>query len=342
MLSSPVELGIAGFGLAFGDNQDVQETAPDYVPDPERVYSWGYRAFHRAPDDVSATDMGAAAARQALGRLDLEAADASLIALALSEVPEYPHWDSCSAIARKLGVRKVQTLLLTEGCSSGSTGLAVIAGTLAQQPEIDTVLFMAVNRVSEFHRNRMSVNNAVHSDGAVAAVLRRGHPALRWLGTDQFTIPDLGDWFRTRYGGATAPVPPAGWSISDEPPGHEQVQAHFSKDPGQLREFGQQAIDWTIAVISGACARTGLTRDDIDHLIYLNDPDGITDIAKVLGLPLERTNLAIAAAHGHMGAADQLVALAEQVEDGTIKSGDVVALAGISIGMRWFATVLRA
>ena len=41
------------------------------------------------------------------------------------------------------------------------------AGQLAIQPELQTVLFVAVNRVSEFHRNRMNVNNAVHSDGAV-------------------------------------------------------------------------------------------------------------------------------------------------------------------------------
>jgi 3-oxoacyl-[acyl-carrier-protein] synthase-3 len=340
--SIPVELGISGFGYAFGEDQDVKESAASYVSDPDRVFQWGYHTFHRASDGVTGIDLAAAAARQALDHQAMDASDADLIVLALSEVPDYPHWDSSAALARELKVTRGQTLLLNEGCASGTTGLGMVAGMLAIQPEINTVLFVAVNRVSEFHRNRMKVNNAVHSDGAVAAILQRGHPRLRWLATEQFTYPEYCDWFRTDYGGAIAPVAPAGWSSSSGPAGHEQVQAHFDKDPERLREFGTQAIDRTVGVIAGACARAGVSEHEVSHLIYLNDPDGIADIAKALGLPMERTNAAVAAGHGHMGSADQLVALGEQVEQGTIKPGEVVAMAGISIGMRWFCSLVRA
>lgn len=342
MAGAAIELGITNFGTAYGETQDVARTAGNYVPDPDRVLQWGYHSYHRAADGVTATDLAAQSARTALDDAGLTAADVDLIVLATSELPEYLHWDSSAALARELKVVQSQTLLLTEGCASGVTGLGTVAGLMAIQPELSTVLFTAVNRVSEFHRNRMKVNNAVHSDGAASVIMRRGHRRLRWLATEQFTDPDLCDWFRTDYGGAAEPLPPQGWSSLTAPVGHERVQAHFRKDPARLRAFGALAIDRSVQVIEGACARAGVPMSDLAHFIYINDPDGIADIAPRLGLPLERTNTAVAAEHGHMGAADQLSCLAEQIEQGTIKPGDLVALSGISIGMRWYCTLIQA
>lgn len=334
--------GIAGFGYAFGEDQDVARVAGAYVPDPERVLRWGYRTFHRAADDVTATALAAAAARDALAGLGLEAADLDLLVVAASEMPEYPHWDSAAALARALKITHTQTLLLTEGCASGVTGLGLVAGVYAVQPEIDTALFVAVNRVSEFHRNRMNVNTAVHSDGAVAAVLRRGHPQTRWLATEQFTHPSLCDWFRTDYGGAVAPVPPEGWSSAAAPASAERVHAHFGKDPRRLRAFVDALSARSIQVIEGACRRAGVERDELTHLFALNEPaDAIDAVARPLGIPPERTNVDLSMVHGHMGAADQLTTLGLRWDAGELGPGDLVALTGTSIGMRWYCSLVK-
>jgi 3-oxoacyl-[acyl-carrier-protein] synthase-3 len=42
-----------------------------------------------------------------------------------------------------------------------------------------------------------------------------------------------------------------------------------------------------------------------------------------------------------MGAADQLVSLGVMLDGGEIKPGDVVALSGTSIGMRWYCSLVR-
>jgi 3-oxoacyl-[acyl-carrier-protein] synthase-3 len=341
MVRPPVEFGIVGFGYSFGEDQDVERTAGAYVSDPERIVRWGYHTFHRATDGVTPTALAAEAARDALARVGLDPMDLDLVALATSEMPEYPYWDSSAALARELKIREKQTLLLTEGCACGVTGLGYVAGLLAVQPELDTVLFTAVNRVSEFHRNRMNVNNAVHSDGAVAVVLRRDHPRGRWLATEQFTDSDMCDWFRTDYGGSVAPVPPPGWSSATAPSGTETVQAHFQKDPRQLREFGELVNNRTVAVIEGACRRAGIDRDQVSQVVYINDPDGIMDVSQAFGIATEHTNYELARAHGHMGAADQLIALGQHIENGEVEPGDVVAMCGISIGMRWYCTLIR-
>ncbi|GAB3979791.1 hypothetical protein GCM10029978_076120 [Actinoallomurus acanthiterrae] len=342
MVRPPVQFGISEFGYAFGEDQDVAKEASSYVSDPERILSWGYHTFHRAADGVTAVDLAAEAGRNALERAGTGADRIDLLVLAASEVPGYLNWDPSTALARELNIPGVQTLLLTEGCASGVTGLGIVAGLLAVRPELRTVLFVAVNRVSEYHRNRMTVNNAVHSDGAVAAILRRGHDHNQWLATEQIMDAELCDWFRTDYGGAVAPVPPEGWSAMTAPAGHERVQAHFQKDPKRLRAFAQQAVERSTGVIDGACRQAGVRREDVAHFIYINDPDGIGDLAPLLDLPLERTNQAIAAEHGHMGAADQLTVFGRQLEQGVIRPGDLVALTGISIGMRWYCTLIRA
>lgn len=346
MVGDPAAFGIAGFGYAFGEDQNVQQTAGDYVTDPERVVRWGYHTFHRAPAGVTAVALAAEAAHDALSRSRLDAEETSaedidLVVVATSEMPEYPYWDSSAALARELKIAQTQTLLLNEGCACGVTGLAMVAGLLAIQPELHTVLFVAVNRVSEFHRNRMNVNNAVHSDGAVAAILRRGHPHNRWLATEQFTDPELCDWFRTDYGGSVAPVPPPGWSSATAPSGTETVQAHFQKDPRRLKEFGEQVMARNLGVIDGACRRAGVPREQVSRIIYINDPDGIEDICALSGTPLERTNWERAKAHGHMGAADQLVCYGQLLARGDLAPGELVALTGISIGMRWYCSLIR-
>lgn len=337
-----VDLGIASFGFAFGEDQDVAATAGDYVTDPERVLKWGYRTFHRAADNVHATDLAAGAAQQALDRLGISADALDLVVLANSEMPEYTHWDSAAALARKLKIERTQTLLLNEGCGSGVTGLYYVASTMAMQPEIQTALFVAVNRVSEFHRNRMNVNNSVHSDGAVATVLRRNHPDNRWLATDQFTDPEYSDLLRTEFGGAVHPQPPDGRFGLDTPSGYEKIHEHFGKDPRRLRKFLAERNQRILDVIDNACGRAGISRADIAHVIYINDSAaGIAAIAEPLGLPPHRSNARFAPEHGHMGAADQLTSLGLHLESGDLATGDVVALCGMSTGMHWCATLIQ-
>ncbi|HLU97725.1 MAG TPA: 3-oxoacyl-[acyl-carrier-protein] synthase III C-terminal domain-containing protein [Thermobifida alba] len=342
MADLTVDIGIASLGFAFGTDQDVAQTAGEYVPDPERVLKWGYRTFHRAADDVHATDLAATAAHQALQRAGTDAHELDLVVLATSDMPERSYWDSASALAGKLGIERTQTLLLNEGCASGINGFFYVAAAMAMRPEADTVLFAVVNRVSEFHRNRMNVFNSVLSDGAAAAVIRRGHPANRWLASASFTVPRYNDLISLDFGGTVQPLPPQGWSSRTAPSGYDRIDEHFGNDPARLRRFLGERVDYIREVIDEACARAGITRGDIDHVIYTNDsPASITAIAQALDHPPHRTNAELSPEHGHMGAADQLVSLGQHIERGDVHPGDVVALCGISTGMQWCCTLLR-
>lgn len=341
MTGPAVLFGLDGFGYAFGEDQAVADVVGDYVDTTERVLNWGYRTFHRAPDGVHATDLAASAARQALDRSGLAAADVDLVVLAGPDIPEYLAWDGAAALARELKIERTQTLVLNEGCGAGVHGLYHVAAAMATQPEVTTALFVAVNRTSEFHRNRMNLVNTVLSDAAVAVVARRGHPARRWLATEQFTDPEHCDVLRVDFGGAVNPLPPPDWSARHAPGGHEQIRRQFGDSPDRLRRFLEHRYERLVEVVEAACARAGVDRADLTHLLYLNDSAAsIAAVAEPLGVPLARTNADLAPDHGHMGGADQLVSLGLKLERGEIRPGDLVALCGISVG-RWGATLIR-
>ncbi|MGW6909670.1 3-oxoacyl-ACP synthase III family protein [Streptomyces sp. NPDC054940] len=336
-MNAPVALGIASLAHVLGEPCDVAETAHSYVDDPDRVIRWGYRTFHRAAPGIGQTRMAADAARQALDAAGLSASDIDYLVVADSGVPEYLNWDASAAVARELELGATPTLLATQGCASAVTALQQIAGLMAVRDDIQRVLLVAVHRVSETHINRMRNNTCLGSDGAAAAVVQRGHDRLQWLATDQIVDPRYVDFFRVEYGGSAAP---AGENLEVDQ--MALVHQHFRREPEQLAQFVKDVDHQVAAVVERACERAGVSSTEIKRLIYLNDNQhSLAGVAKATGVPLERTNAALAAELSHVGCADQLICLSIYDSRDELAPGDLVALAGLSGGMQWFCSLVR-
>jgi 3-oxoacyl-[acyl-carrier-protein] synthase-3 len=335
----PAEFGIFALAHALGDPRDVTSTAADYVDDPDRVLGWGYRTYHRSPEGTRPTALAARAATKALATAGIDSKDLDLVVVADSNVPDHLLWDASTALTREIGTT-ASTLLLTQGCASGVTAFQHIAGTFATRDDVDTVLLVTVNQVSEAHTNRMRSNTLLSSDGAAAAVLRRGHSRLRWLATEQITDPTYNDFYRVEYGGGAAPVAPEGTGNLDIDP-LALVYRHFRREPDHLARFVRTLNGRVRTIYERACDSAGVDTNQIAKFLFLNDnQDSLAEIAKAVGIPLERTNAALGADLGHCGGADQLICLDTYLERGELVEGDVVALAGISIGMHWYCTLL--
>jgi len=94
-------------------------------------------------------------------------------------------------------------------------------------------------------------------------------------------------------------------------------------------------------VIEEALANAGLKTEDVDHLLLHQANIRIMEIvAQRLGIPMEKVihNLE---EYGNTSAASIPLALAEAVQSGKIKKGDVIACAGFGAGLSWGATVMR-
>ncbi|MFE3097608.1 3-oxoacyl-ACP synthase III family protein [Streptomyces sp. NPDC059248] len=326
---------------SIGEPYDVVEEARRHGVNQHLVRSMGFRTLHRAPPGVTTTEFGVAAASAAMTKAGLDASDIDFLVVASGNLPEYFHWDLSTAIARDLGLRGVPTLSLSQGCLSAVLAFENIAGLFATRGEVGTVLHISAERVSDEHVNRLGNGTTADSDGAVAAVLRRGHPSLRWLASEQLTDAAYADFFRLEYGGNAAPVPPAGRSNRDVDAGYS-IFRYFDGDAERFSAYAEMTDARIAEAVDGACKRAGVQRADLSQVILLHaNQVALRNAAGALGIPLERTNADLAASLGHFGGMDPLLCLDIYTDRGAFRPGDLVALAGMSSGLHWFCTLIE-
>ncbi|MEV0428680.1 3-oxoacyl-[acyl-carrier-protein] synthase III C-terminal domain-containing protein [Micromonospora sp. NPDC050495] len=337
----PVALGVAALAHVLGEPVDVAVAAPRYTTDLDRVRSWEYRTFHRAADGIGVTDLAVVAGGTALDRAGVAAADLDLVVLAVPDLVEHLYWDAAAHTQARLGAHDAEAVLLNQACGGGVAGFDTVAGRFATHPGYRTALLIGANRVCEPYWNRMEINTSVFSDGAAAAVLVRDHDRCRWLATETISDGRYAGFMRMPVGGAAAPfTPDAGTPRVGDPA--ERLNEFFAGDVRRMFRFVAAIRDRNRRVVAAACARAGVTPADIRRFVHFHDnARQFAELAKDLGVELDRTNVDLALDHGHVGCADQLIGLEHHLAHGDLTAGDLVALTSTGSGMHWVCTLLR-
>jgi 3-oxoacyl-[acyl-carrier-protein] synthase III len=340
--------GIVAMGEALGEPVRITDSViKEYTNDSEAVRSWGYRSFHRAGDGTFLTDLAVRAAEQALAAASADAADIDLVVLAITDFSEYLCWDAAAALQGRIGARRAEAVLVNHACCSGVMAFDIVGGRFATHPDYQNALLVTSNRICETYQNRMESSTSVLSDGAAAALVRRGHERGRWLATEVITDGTYANFFRMETGGT---VQPFGTDATSGGEGlHQQQRSPMSRvaelldnDARRMLDFFQKFGGNMRAVVDRICARTGTDIADIKRFIHLNDnQQALADMARTLGIPVARLNGDLAFEHGHFGSADQLVGLHQLMSAGELTDGDLVALTTLGGGMHWAATLLR-
>lgn len=341
MSAPPVGVGVAALAHVLGEPVDVAAAAAAYTKDLDRLRSWEYRTFHRAGPGVGVTDLAVVAGGTALDRAGLTAADVDLVVLALPDLAEYLYWDPAAHTQARLGAHRAEAVLLNQACGGGVAAFDTVAGRFATHPGYRTALVIGANRVCEPYWNRMEVNTSVFSDGAAAAVLVRDHDRCRWLATETITDGRYAGFMRMPVGGAAAPfTPDAGTPRVGDPA--DRLNEFFAGDVRRMFQFVATIRERNRQVVETACDRAGVTLADVRRFVHFHDnARQFAELAKDLGVDLERTNVELALGHGHIGCADQLIGLERHLDSGELTTGDLVALTSTGSGMHWVCTLLR-
>lgn len=339
-----MDFGLVSFGVALGDPAPVASVVGEYTKYAGRTLGYGYRNVHRCPPETGLTDLALAAGRQALAVAGVEPAELDLIVLAVTDITEYLYWDAAASITYRLGAANAEACLISQACAGGVLCLDTVAGKLATHPGYRTALVIAANRCCEAYWNRMETQSLVFSDGAAAAVARRGHPRLRWLATEALTEGRYADFYRLDEGGAAAPFGPQTAAASG-PRARDSwgVMEFFAHNVERLKQFTADLDSHAKTVFDRACERTGTNVADLAKVILLSENQAaMSALAEALGVPLSLTNLDLALEHGHLGAADYLFGLSRCLADGDLTSGRRVALVARGRGMHWACAILEA
>ena len=263
---------------------------------------------------VGGTTAGLAteAARKALERADIDAADLDLTLVATC-TPDQALPAVASSVQHALGAGG-GALDVNAACSGFVYGLVMADGLLGGRAQ--RVLLVGAETLSRIVDWDDRGTAILFGDGAGAAVLEAGV--------------------------GTGPGALLGWDLGSDGSLRHLLQADVG---GTIEMDGQEVFRRAVRIMvessERALARAGITPDEVDLFVpHQANARIIATAGARLGIPEDRTALVLGET-GNTSAASIPLALARAADEGRLSAGDRVLMVGFGAGMSWAAAVLE-
>lgn len=284
----------------------------------------GIRARHIAAPNEKTSDLAIAAARKALANAGLPAEALDVIVLATT-TPDHTFPATATRVQAALGMTGGVAFDLQAVCSGFVFAMAVADNfiRLGQARHVLVIGAETFSRILDWEDRSTCV---LFGDGAGAVVLQaiEGEGTSDDRGVLSTHLHSEGRHYDLLW--------VDGGPSSTQTTGHVRMngQEVFRNAVTKLAEVVQEALD-----------ANGLKASDIDWLVPHQANRRIIDgTARKLGLPAEKVVLTVER-HGNTSAASIPLALVEAVEDGRIKTGDLVLMEAIGGGLSWGSALVR-
>lgn len=284
----------------------------------------GITQRHVVADDQLTSDLALAAAERAIAAAGIDVSELDLLILATS-TPDNTFPATAAKVQARLGMHQGAAFDVQAVCAGFICALSV-ADSFLRSGQARTALIIGAETYSRILDWSERTTCVLFGDGAGAAVLRAeesdGNGADRGvLATKMHTD---GRHYDALYvdGGVS----------SSQTSGHLRMQG---------KEVYRHAVVNLAAVAGEAMEAAGLAPSDIDWLVpHQANLRIMNAIARRLDLPPEKMVVTVDR-HANTSSASIPLALVEAIEDGRIKSGDVVLMEAIGGGFVWGSAVAR-
>jgi 3-oxoacyl-[acyl-carrier-protein] synthase-3 len=280
----------------------------------------GIRQRYMAAPHETATFMGTAAARAALGDAGIgpELVDAVILA---TSTPDEAFPATAVRVQAELGMTHGFAFDISAACSGFVYALSV-ADAFIRQGTVRHVLVIGSEVYSRIMNWQDRGTCVLFGDGAGAFLLSAGDSAGPGiLSTHLHAQGSLGGIL---YVDGAVGQP--------DRPGHLVMKG---------QEVFRHAVTKLAAVVEEALAANGLSHADVDWLVPHQANRRIIDaMGRKLNLPPERVVVTVDR-HANTSAASIPLALAEAYVDGRIKPGDLVLMEALGGGLTWGAALAR-
>jgi len=283
----------------------------------------GIRQRYIAADDQKTSDLAIEAAKRALMQAGRSAQDVDLIIVATA-TPDLTFPATAARVQAALGVTRGAAFDIQAVCSGFVFALTTADNFLARGQAKTAIVIGAetFSRILDWTDRGTCV---LFGDGAGAVVLEARSPE------DAGNRGILSTFLRTdgRY--------------------HDLLYVDGGPSQtgtvGLLRMQGNAVFRQAVEHISGAmveaCARAGVSLDEVDWFVPHQANQRILDgVARRLGIPAEKV-VSTVAMHGNTSAASVPLALDAAIQDGRIKAGDLVLIEALGGGLTWGAALFR-
>lgn len=290
------------------------ETSDEWI-----VERTGIRARHFAEPDVTASELGVHAARNALEAAGRQASEVDLIIVATS-TPDMVFPSAAAILQNKLGVAGCAAFDVQAVCS-GFVYALTVADAMIRTGSAKCALVIGAevfSRILDFSDRTTCV---LFGDGAGAVVLEASE-------TPGILASDLHADGK-HVGILCVPGTVAGGKVLGDPLLKMDGQAVFKLAVGVLESAARATL-----------AKAGKTEADIDWLIpHQANIRIMQGTAKKLKLPMDKLVVTVDQ-HGNTSAASIPLALDSAVRGAQVKKGDTLMLEGVGGGFTWGAVLL--
>lgn len=291
----------------------------------------GIRERRWIDGDVGASELAEHASREALAEAGLEPKDIDLVLFAtLSPDLNFP--GSGCLLQARLGIPGVPAMDIRNQCTGFLYGLKT-ADAFIRSGMAKHVLLVG----AEVHSTGIDVTTrgrdvaVLFGDGAGAAVVGPTEGDSRVIDSELHADGRYAEILMVE-----APASRLNPRLTAEMMAEGR---HFPKMDG--RSVFKHAVERLPEVIKSILAKNGYTLADVDVLVPHQANLRINEmVARQLGFPPEKVVNNIQK-YGNTTAASIPIALHEAVQDGRVKKGQLVLLAGFGAGLTWGATLVR-
>ena len=308
--------------LTNADLEKIVDTTDDWI-----TSRTGIRERRMAAEDEYTSTMGIAAARIALERADVDAADLDLIIVA-TITPDMPFPATACIVQQELGATKAAAFDLEAACTGFLYALE-IGRQFIDNAMYQNVLIIGAEKLSSIIDWKDRNTCVLFGDGAGAAVLQhradsRGVLATR-LGSDG--------------GKANILAMPGGGCRQPATINSVNERIHFLKMEG--KEVFKNAVNAMTGAAKEVLERSGAGMEDIKCVIpHQANQRIISAVGERLGTRDDQVFVNLHK-YGNTSAASVAVALDEAVSTGRIERGDLILIIAFGAGLTWGATVLE-
>ncbi len=326
---SEKKVGVIGLGkylpenrLTNADLEKIVDTTDEWI-----TGRTGIKERRIARDDEATSDMAVRAARKALENAKLEPKDIDLIIVA-TITPDMFFPATACIVQNKLGIKNIPAFDISVACSGFIYGFA-IANQFIKSGAYKHVLVIAAEKMSSVTDWKDRGTCVLMGDGAGAAILgevAEGGILSVYLGADG----SKGDLLNMPAGGSRLPA-----SISTV-----EGRLHFLKMQGN--ELFRHAVKIMAEAAFKAAEPLGLKGNDVSLVIpHQANVRILNAVAKRMGIDPKKKLYLNIDKYGNMSAASSAVALAEAVEEGRVKKGDIILLDAFGAGLTWGALLIK-
>jgi 3-oxoacyl-[acyl-carrier-protein] synthase III len=306
-------------------NQDLEkelDTSDEWIR--ERT---GIRERRLAGPDTCAAEMGAAAARIAMDRANVQPGEVDVIIVCTATPDRLLPATACDLQAL-LGATNAAAYDIAAACSGFIYGLCIAEGHLAAG-RAEIALVVATEKMSSIVDWGDRSTAVLFGDGAGAAVVKRAEDGRGLVSSFMRSDGTLAELLWRPGGGARVPMDLA---VLDQ-------RNHLLKMAG--REVFKAAVRSMAEAADQALLRAGLTGEDIDLFIpHQANMRIIEATAKYAHVPMEKVYVNVDR-YGNMSSATIPVALDEALEERRIGPGSRVLMVAFGAGFTWGSAVLQ-